>query len=207
MKILVVYYTVYGHVLTMAKAVEEGAKSVAGSDVILRRAREFPDTVQNLNKEGGYAKQVYDSQASIPECTLDDLRAADGVIFGSPTRYGNMIAQMKALIDSTAQLWLNGEMEGKPAGVFTSTASTHGGQETTLLTMMVPLLHLGMLIVGVPYSLPGMIHTEARGGTPYGATTIAGPRGELQPTPDDLAIAKALGRRVAEVTASLRGKK
>jgi NAD(P)H dehydrogenase (quinone) len=207
MKILVVYYTVYGHVLTMAKAVEEGAKSVAGSDVVLRRAREFPDTVQNLNKEGGYAKQVYDSQASIPECTLDDLRAADGVIFGSPTRYGNMTAQMKALIDSTAQLWLNGEMEGKPAGVFTSTASTHGGQETTLLTMMVPLLHLGMLIVGVPYSLPGMIHTEARGGTPYGATTIAGPRGELQPTPDDLAIAKALGRRVAEVTASLRGKK
>jgi len=207
MKILVVYYTAYGHVLTMAKAVEEGAKSVAGSDVILRRAREFPDTVQNLNKEGGYAKQVYDSQASIPECTLDDLRAADGVIFGSPTRYGNMTAQMKALIDSTAQLWLNGEMEGKPAGVFTSTASTHGGQETTLLTMMVPLLHLGMLIVGVPYSLPGMIHTEARGGTPYGATTIAGPRGELQPTPDDLAIAKALGRRVAEVTAAVRGKK
>jgi NAD(P)H dehydrogenase (quinone) len=207
MKILVVYYTVYGHVLTMAKAVEEGAKSVAGSDVILRRAREFPDTVQNLNKEGGYAKQVYDSQASIPECMLDDLRAADGVIFGSPTRYGNMTAQMKALIDSTAQLWLNGEMEGKPAGVFTSTASTHGGQETTLLTMMVPLLHLGMLIVGVPYSLPGMIHTEARGGTPYGATTIAGPRGELQPTPDDLAIAKALGRRVAEVTAGVRGNK
>ena len=207
MKILVVYYTVYGHVLTMAKAVEEGAKSVAGSDVVLRRSREFPDTVQNLNKEGGYAKQVYDSQASIPECTLDDLRAADGVIFGSPTRYGNMTAQMKALIDSTAQLWLNGEMEGKPAGVFTSTASTHGGQETTLLTMMVPLLHLGRLIVGVPYSLPGMIHTEARGGTPYGATTIAGPRGEIQPTPDDLAIAKALGRRVAEVTASLRGKK
>ena len=205
MKILVVYYTVYGHVLTMAKAVEEGAKSVAGSDVILRRAREFPDTVQNLNKEGGYAKQIYDSQESIPECTLDDLRAADGVIFGSPTRYGNMTAQMKALIDSTAQLWLNGEMEGKPAGVFTSTASTHGGQETTLLTMMVPLLHLGMLIVGVPYSLPGMIHTEARGGTPYGATTIAGPRGELQPTPDDLAIAKALGRRVAEVTAKVRG--
>jgi NAD(P)H dehydrogenase (quinone) len=207
MKILVVYYTVYGHVLTMAKAVEEGAKSVAESDVILRRAREFPDTVQNLNKEGGYAKQVYDSQASIPECTLDDLRAADGVIFGSPTRYGNMTAQMKALIDSTAQLWLSGEMEGKPAGVFTSTASTHGGQETTLLTMMVPLLHLGMLIVGVPYSLPGMIHTEARGGTPYGATTIAGPRGELQPTPDDLAIAKALGRRVAEVTAKVRGNK
>src|ERR1700761_7356000 len=199
MKILVVYYTVYGHVLTIAKAVEEGAKSVAGSDVVLRRAREFPDTVQNL-KEGDYAKQVYDSQVSIPECTLDDLRAADGVIFGSPTRYGNMTAQMKALIDSTAQLWLNGEMEGKPAGVFTSTASTHGGQETTLLTMMVPLVHLGMLIVGVPYSLEGMIHTQARGVTLYGASMIAGPQGELQPTPEDLNIARALGRRVAEVT-------
>jgi NAD(P)H dehydrogenase (quinone) len=207
MKILVVYHTVYGHVLTMAKAVEEGAKAVAGAEVVLRRAKEFPDTVQYLNKEGGYAKQVYDSQASIPVCTLDDLRAADGVIFGSPTRYGNMIAQMKALIDSTAQLWLNGEMEGKPAGVFTSTASTHGGQETTLVTMMIPLIHLGMLIVGVPYSVPGMIHTEARGGTPYGATTIAGPQGEKQPTPDDLAIAKVLGKRVAEVTAAVRGKK
>jgi NAD(P)H dehydrogenase (quinone) len=118
-----------------------------------------------------------------------------------------MTAQMKALIDSTAELWLTGAMEGKPAGVFTSTASTHGGQETTLLTMMVPLLHLGMLIVGVPYSLPGMIHTEARGGTPYGASTIAGPKGELQPTADDLTIARALGRRVAETTLALRGRK
>src|SRR5258705_1659313 len=200
MKILVVYYTVYGHVWKLGKAVEEGAKSIAGSDVVLRRAREFPDTVQNLNKEGGYAKQVYDSQASIPDCTVDDLREADGVLLGSPTRYGNMTAQMKALIDSTAQLWLNGLMEGKPAGVFTSTASTHGGQETTLVTMMIPLLHLGMVIAGVPYSLPGMIHTDARGGTPYGATTIAGPTGQLQPTADDLAIAKAQGKRVAELT-------
>lgn len=160
-----------------------------------------------MEQEKGYSYQVYQSQAAIPECTLDDLRAADGVVFGSPTRYGNMTAQMKALIDSTAQLWLTGAMEGKPAGVFTSTASTHGGQETTLLTMMVPLLHLGMLIVGVPYSIPGMIHTEARGGTPYGATTIAGPQGELQPTADDLAIARVLGKRVAETTLKLRGNK
>ena len=160
-----------------------------------------------MEEEKGHAYQVYQSQASVPECTVDDLRDADGVIFGSPTRYGNMTAQMKKLIDSTAQLWLSGQMEGKPAGVFTSTASTHGGQETTLLTMMVPLLHLGMLIVGVPYSVPGMIHTEARGGTPYGATTIAGPRGELQPTADDLTIARTLGKRVAETTLTLRGKK
>jgi NAD(P)H dehydrogenase (quinone) len=136
---------------------------------------------------------------------LDDLREADGVIFGSPTRYGNMTAQMKQLIDSTGTLWLKGEMEGKPAGVFTSTASTHGGQETTLVTMMIPLLHLGMLIVGVPYSLEGMIHTQARGGTPYGASMIAGPQGELQPTPEDLNIGRALGRRVAEVRQKVRG--
>ena len=207
MKVLVVYHTVYGHVQALANAVVEGAKEVKGVEVVLRRVREFPDNVQYMQKENGYAYQVYQAQQSIPECTVDDLREADGVLFGSPTRYGNMTAQMKALIDSTAQLWLNGLMEGKPAGVFTSTASTHGGQETTLVTMMIPLLHLGMMILGVPYSLPGMIHTEARGGTPYGATTIAGPTGQLQPTADDIAIAKAQGKRVAEMTLTVRGKK
>jgi NAD(P)H dehydrogenase (quinone) len=116
-----------------------------------------------------------------------------------------MTAKMKQLIDSTADLWLKGEMEGKPAGVFTSTASTHGGQETTLITMMIPLLHLGMIIVGLPYSLAGMIHTEARGATPYGATTIAGPRGELEPKPEDLQLAECLGKRVAETALKLRG--
>jgi NAD(P)H dehydrogenase (quinone) len=207
MKVLVVYHTVYGHVQALANAVVEGAKEVEGVEVVLRRVREFPENVQYMQKENGYAYQVYQAQQSIPECTVDDLREADGVLFGSPTRYGNMTAQMKALIDSTAQLWLNGSMEGKPAGVFTSTASTHGGQETTLVTMMIPLLHLGMMILGVPYSLPGMIHTDARGGTPYGATTIAGPTGQLQPTADDLAIAKAQGKRVAEMALTVRGKK
>lgn len=207
MKVLVVYHSLYGHVQALAKAVQDGAQELTGVEVVFRRVREFPEYIQHIEQEKGYAYQVYQSQAGVPECTLDDLRSADGVIFGSPTRYGNMTAQMKALIDSTAQLWLAGAMEGKPAGVFTSTASTHGGQETTLISMMIPLLHLGMVIVGVPYSFPGMIHTEARGGTPYGATTIAGPKGELQPTPDDLAIARALGRRVAETTLALRGKK
>jgi NAD(P)H dehydrogenase (quinone) len=112
---------------------------------------------------------------------------------------------MKALIDSTAKLWLEGSLEGKPAGVFTSTATTHGGQETTLISMMVPLLHLGMLIVGVPYSTPGMLHTEGRGGTPYGATTLAGPKNDLEPAAEDLEIARAQGRRVAEITKRLRG--
>ena len=181
MKLLVVYYSLYGHVLQLARAVEEGAKSVPGVDVVLRRVAEFEEVIRKT-ADNQHLVNVREQQANIPACTLDDLREADGVIFGSPTRYGNMTAQMKQLIDSTASMWLKGEMEGKPAGVFTSTATTHGGQETTLLTMMVPLVHLGMVIVGVPYSVEGMIHTEARGGTPYGATTIAGARGELQPS-------------------------
>ena len=202
MKILIVYYSMYGHTLQLARAVAEGVRSLEGADVMLRRVQEF-EVVDKVIDENEFARQVREQQKDIPVCTLDDLREADGVIFGSPTRYGNMTAQMKQLIDSTASLWLKGEMEGKPAGVFTSTASTHGGQETTLLTMMIPVLHLGMIVVGVPYSTPGMTHTEARGGTPYGATTIAGPKGELQPTPEDLEIARTLGRRVAKTTAKL----
>lgn len=207
MKILVVYHSIYGHVQTLAKAVSEGVQEVPGVELVLRRVREFPEVVEHMELEKGFSYQVYKGQQAIRECTVDDLSEADGVLFGSPTRFGNMTAQMKALIDSMAQLWLNGGMEGKPAGVFTSTASTHGGQETTLLTMMVPLLHLGMLIVGVPYSTPGMIHTEARGGTPYGASTIAGATGELQPVAGDLAIAKVQGKRVAEAALALRSKK
>jgi NAD(P)H dehydrogenase (quinone) len=204
MKILVVYYSMYGHVLELARAVEQGAKSVPGAEVMLRRVEEFEEVIKKT-ADNKFIVQIREQQTDIPVCTLDDLKEADGVIFGSPTRYGNMTAQMKQLIDSTASLWLKGELEGKPAGVFTSTGSTHGGQETTLLTMMVPLIHLGMIIVGVPYSTDGMLHTEARGGTPYGATTIAGPRGELQPTKEDLAIAKVLGQRVAAIVMKLRG--
>ncbi len=203
MKVLVVYYSRYGHVLALAKAVAEGVGSVPGVELVLRRVAEFPE-VEKTIADDKYAKVVWEEQRDIPVCTLEDLSQADGVIFGSPTRYGNMIAQMKSLIDSTAGLWLKGVMEGKPAGLFTSTATTHGGQETTLLTMMVPLLHLGMVIVGVPYSTPGMLHTEGRGGTPYGATTVAGGSNELKPPPEDLEIARALGKRVAETTAKLR---
>ncbi len=204
MKVLVVYYSMFGHTLALASAVKEGVESVDGIEAVLRRVQEF-DMVEKIIDNNEAAKTIREQQKDIPVCTLDDLREADGVLIGSPTRYGNMTAQMKQLIDSTADLWMKGAMEGKPAGVFTSTASTHGGQETTLLTMMTPLLHLGMIIVGVPYSVPGMIHTEARGGTPYGATTIAGPQGELQPAAEDLEIARTLGKRVAETTRRLRG--
>jgi NAD(P)H dehydrogenase (quinone) len=204
MKMLVVYYSMYGHVLKMARAAVEGARSVADVEVILRRVQEFEEIQRDMEKHE-HARSVWEEQKEIPVCTLEDLREADGVIFGSPTRYGNMTAQMKRLIDATAKLWMEGAMEGKPAGVLTSTATTHGGQETTLLTMMVPLLHLGMIILGVPYSTPGMLHTEGRGGTPYGATTLAGPGNDLQPTQEDLEIARVLGRRVAEAAKKLRG--
>jgi NAD(P)H dehydrogenase (quinone) len=203
MNILIAYYSLYGHTLQLAKAVRQGASTVAGTEAILRRVAEFPEIEKDI-ENNKYAKKVWDQQKDIPICSLDDLRQADGLLFGTPTRYGNMSAQMKKFIDSTASLWLEGTLEGKPVGLFTSTATTHGGQETTLLTMMPPLLHLGMLIVGVPYSTPGMLHTEGRGGTPYGASTVAGPKNELEPTIEDLGIAEALGRRVAEITVKLK---
>lgn len=205
MKVLIVYYSLYGHTYQLARAVERGVKSVAGAEAVLRRVAEF-EAVEKATAESAHASGLRKETESIPVCTLDDLRAADGLVLGSPTRYGNMAAQVKQLIDSTAGLWLKGEMEGKPAGVFTSTASTHGGQETTLISMMIPLLHLGMLIVGLPYSLPGMIHTEGRGGTPYGASTVAGAKGELAPRAEDLQLAEALGKRVAEITLKVRTK-
>jgi NAD(P)H dehydrogenase (quinone) len=205
MKILIVYYSMYGHTFQLAQAIERGIKSVQGAEPVLRRVEEFEAVLKATATNEGTNK-VREQQKNIPVATLDDLRQADAVIFGSPTRYGNMAAQLKQFIDSTASLWLKGELEGKPGAVFTSTASTHGGQETTLISMMIPLLHLGMLIVGLPYSHPAMIHTEGRGGTPYGPTTIAGARGELQPDPKDLQLAEALGKRVAEITLKVRAR-
>jgi NAD(P)H dehydrogenase (quinone) len=203
-EILVVYYSLYGHTMKLAEAVTHGAEQVSGAKLVLRRVDEFDVVKETAIAGNEAAESVWEQQQQIEVCTLDDLRSADAVIFGSPTRFGNMAAQLKQLFDSMSSLWLNGEMEGKPSGVFTSTASTHGGQETTLLTMMVPLIHLGMIVVGVPYSVPGMIHTEARGGTPYGPTTIAGGEGDLQPKAEDIAIAEALGKRVAEIAAKLK---
>ena len=202
MKVLIVYYSKYGHVLEMARGVERGAKSVDGVEVVFRRAPEFPEDLEEI-RQSEHARPVWERQKDVPECTTDDLREADAVIWGTPTRFGNMIAQMKRVLDGMAGLWMEGAMEGKPTGVFTSTATTHGGQETTLLTMMVPLLHLGMIVVGVPYSTDGMLHTEGRGGTPYGPTTVAGSDNSLEPPEKDQAIAEALGRRVAETAHSV----
>jgi NAD(P)H dehydrogenase (quinone) len=204
MKILVVYYSMYGHVLKLARAAAAGAQTVAGAEVVLRRVQDLDSNLAKL-QGSKHAQETLAQQQDIPIATMDDLRAADGVIFGTPTRFGNMCAQMKQYFDGTIDLWLSGALEGKPAGVMVSTATTHGGQETTCLTMMAPLLHLGFIIVGVPYSTPGMLHTEGRGGTPYGATTVAGGKNDLEPAPEDLEIAQALGRRVAGVAQKLRG--
>ncbi len=203
MKIVVVYYSMYGHVLQLARAAAEGAGQVPGAEVLLRRVPELPFNEAKV-RESKHAQEVLAQQEGLGFCTPADLREAAGVLFGTPTRFGNMCAQMKALFDQLAELWGQGALEGKPAGLLISTATTHGGQETTALTMMAPLLHLGMVVVGVPYSTPGMLHTEGRGGTPYGATTVAGGRNELTPAPEDLEIARALGRRVAELAAKLR---
>ncbi len=205
MKILVVYYSLYGHVQKLAQAVAAGVTSVPGAELVLRRVQEFDDIEREVIPTSEHALAVWEQHQEVPVCTLDDLKAADGIIFGTPTRFGNMTAQMKRLFDGAVHLWLEGALEGKPAGIFVSTATTHGGQETTPFTMMAPLLHLGMIIVGVPYSTPGMLHTEGRGGTPYGASTVAGSRNELVPTLEDLEIARALGKRVAEITLKVRG--
>jgi NAD(P)H dehydrogenase (quinone) len=204
MKVLVVYYSMYGHVYRMAQAVAKGASEVEGAEVMLRRTEEL-EVVKQRAQSDEYIRKAMDTQKDVPVCTLDDLRQCDAVLFGSPTRFGNMTAQMKQLFDGMGSLWVKGEMEGKPAGAFTSTASTHGGQETTIFTMYAPMIHLGMIIVGIPYSTEGLAHTEARGASPYGASTIAGPTGELQPTPDDLRFAEVQGRRVAEIAKKLRG--
>ncbi len=205
MKILVVYYSLYGHVRKLALAVAEGVASVPEVELVLRRVQEFDDIEGEVIPQSKHALEVWEQHKDVPVCTLDDLKAADGILFGTPTRFGNMTAQMKRLFDAAAPLWLEGALEGKPAGVFVSTATTHGGQETTPFTMMAPLLHLGMLIVGVPYSTPGMLHTEGRGGSPYAPSTVAGSRNELVPTPEDLEIARALGKRVAEIAQKVRG--
>ncbi len=205
MKILIVYYSLYGHVRHLALAAAEGVAAVPGAEPVLRRVREFEDIEREVIPHSSHALEVWEQHKDVPVCTLDDLRAADGVLFGTPTRFGNMSAQMKRLLDSAAPLWLEGALEGKPAGILISTATTHGGQETTPFTMTAPLLHLGMIIVGVPYSTPGMLHTEGRGGSPYAASTVAGSKNELKPAPEDLAISRALGRRVAEIAQKLRG--
>jgi len=188
----------------MAQSVVEGAKSVDDTEVILRRIPELPIAKEAMSSQEAYV-QAQEAQADIPEATLDDLRWADGVCWGSPTRYGNMTAQMKQFIDTTGPLWLSGGLEDKPAGVFTSTATIHGGQETTIVTSMIPLIHLGMILVGTPYvQNPQIMVTDGMGGSPYGPGTLAGPDGSRTPVEAELTTCRNLGSRVAKVAGLLK---
>jgi NAD(P)H dehydrogenase (quinone) len=197
--ILIAFYSSYGHVHQLAKAVEEGAKSVPDTEVRLRRVAELDVAKAGMSKQEGYVK-AQEQMKDIPVATNDDLVWADGICWGTPTRYGNMAAQMKQFIDGTGGLWQKGSLEHIVAGVFTSTATIHGGQESTILTMHVPLLHLGMILVGSNYGEnPQILVTDAVGGSPYGPSTIAGGDGSKQPSGSDLTTSKNLGIRVAKV--------
>ena len=203
MKVVVVFYSLYGHIYRMAQAVAEGAKDVPGTDVTLRRV---PETLSDeiLGKMG--ALEAQKAMASVPVCTVDELPAADAIIFGTPTRFGNMCGQMRQFLDATGGLWIKGALVGKAGGVFTSSATQHGGQESTILTFHTFLLHQGMVVVGLPYAFAGQMRIdEITGGSPYGASTIAGGQGERLPSENDLAGARFQGKYVAEIASKLIG--
>ena len=204
MKIQVIFYSMYGHIHQMAEAVVEGAKSVAGAEVSLSQVAELiPDAA--LEKSG--AKKTRDGFASVPLATRAQLADADAIIFGTPTRFGHMAAQMRNFLDQTGGLGAKGALIGQVGSVFTSTGTQHGGQETTITSFHTTLLHHGMIIVGVPYSCQELTNMdEITGGSPYGAGTLAGSDGSRQPSANELAIARFQGRHVAEITARLVGK-
>lgn len=196
-KILVLYYSTYGHIETMAGAVAAGARSVPGTEVVVKRVPELmPDEV--ARKAG--VKLDQPAPIAVPE----ELADYDAVIFGTPTRYGNMAAQMRNFLDQTGALWARGALIGKVGSAFAATATQHGGQESTLLSFHTTLLHLGMVVVGLPYSAQGQLRLdEITGGSPYGATTIAGGKGERQPSANELELARFQGRHVAEIAGAL----
>jgi NAD(P)H dehydrogenase (quinone) len=201
MKALIVFYSMYGHVHKMAEAVAEGVREVPGAEAVLRRV---PETLSGeiLKKMG--ALEAQKAFAHIPIATVDELASADAVIFGTPTRFGNMCGQMRQFLDATGQLWAKGALVGKVGSVFASTATQHGGQESTILSFHNTLLHQGMIVVGLPYSFQGQMRIdEITGGSPYGASTIAGGQGERMPSQNELAAARFQGKHVASIASKL----
>lgn len=192
--ILVLYYSRNGAVAELAQQVARGVSQVDGMEARLRTVPPVSTTCEAVDPN------IPDDGA--PYVSLDDLRGCAGLALGSPTRFGNMAAPMKYFLDGTAPLWLSGELVGKPASVFSSTSSMHGGQESTLLSMMLPLIHQGMVLLGLPYTEPALSSTE-RGGTPYGATHVTGASGDNPLTPDEITLAKCQGARVARIAFKL----
>src|SRR5579885_3447288 len=200
-KVLVLYYSTYGHVETMAEAVAAGARSVPGTEVTVKRVPELmpPEVARQAGAKLDQAA---------PIATPEELANYDAIIFGTPTRYGNMAAQMRNFLDQTGGLWAKGALVGKVGSVFASTGSQHGGQETTITSFHTTLLHHGMIVVGVPYSEAGLtVMNEVSGGTPYGATTLAAADGSRQPSENELKIARFQGRHVAEIAKRLKGER
>jgi NAD(P)H dehydrogenase (quinone) len=202
MKVLIVYYSTYGHVHKMAEAVAKGVREIDSAEAILRRVPEtLPEEV--LEKMG--AVEAQQSMTNVPISSVEELASADAVIFGTPTRFGNMCGQMRQFLDATGQLWAQGALVGKVGSVFTSTATQHGGQESTILSFHITLLHHGFVIVGLPYSFQGQMRIdEITGGSPYGASTIAGGSGERMPSENELDAARFQGKHVATIASNLK---
>jgi NAD(P)H dehydrogenase (quinone) len=201
MRILIVYYSMYGHVHRLAEAVAEGAKEIEGVEVEMRRV---PETLsaEILVKMG--ALEAQKSFAHVSICTVDELASADAIIFGTPTRFGNMCGQMRQFLDATGQLWAKGKLVGKVGSVFTSSATQHGGQESTILSFHITLLHHGMIVVGLPYTFQGQMRIdEITGGSPYGVSTIAGGQGERMPSENELTGARFQGKHVAMIASKV----
>jgi len=203
-KVQVIFYSTYGHVYALAEAIAAGAREVAGTEVeVLQVAETLSDEI--LGKM--HAVEARKAFAAVPVADPKRLAEADAIILGSPTRFGSAAAQMRAFLDATGQLWASGALIGKVGSAFTSTATQHGGQETTLLAMSTFFFHHGMVIAGVPYSTAELSNVaDVSGGTPYGASTVAGPRGERKPSENELAIARAQGRHVAQIASKLAAK-
>ena len=201
MKTLVLFYSTYGHIWKMAEAVAEGARQVAGNEVVVKRV---PETLPKELLDSIGATVAQQAFAHIPVATPNELTEYDAIIFGTPTRYGNLCGQMQAFMDSTGGLWGSGALVGKVGGAFVSTATQHGGQETTLRAFHTELLHHGFVIVGLPYAWQGQTgYDEVTGGTPYGASTVAGGKGERQPSENELEGARVQGRHTAEIAQTL----
>jgi NAD(P)H dehydrogenase (quinone) len=201
MKVLIVYYSTYGHIHQMAEAIAEGVGQIEGAEAVMRRV---PETLTDEVLEKMGAMEPQKAIAHVPVCSVEELASADAVIFGTPTRFGNMCGQMRQFLDATGQLWAKGALVGKVGSVFTSSATQHGGQESTILSFHISLLHHGFVIVGLPYSFQGQMRIdEVTGGSPYGATTIAGGSGERMPSENDLDGARFQGRHVAAIAARL----
>jgi NAD(P)H dehydrogenase (quinone) len=202
MKVLIVYYSTYGHVHKMAEAIAEGVKEVSNSEAVMRRV---PETLPGEVLEKMGAVDAQKAMTHVPICTVDELASADAVIFGTPTRFGNMCGQMRQFLDATGQLWAKGTLVGKVGSVFTSSATQHGGQESTILSFHITLLHHGFVVVGLPYAFQGQMRIdEITGGSPYGASTIAGGSGERMPSENELDAARFQGKHVAQIALKLK---